>query len=237
MDKQEEKLLFSQFKKLYSDFPECSEIHDDKPDFILDTATRKIGIEITEIFIDNPALTGSQIKEDQSFRNKFGNEVLAKLEGNLTEKLEFSISFSRNYKAKGRKLDQDCSTISNVIKTRLSVLHKGDISTIMQEGQLPAGVKKINLFYGLSDNVDSRYMESDGGAVPNLEGATLENVIKGKEKLLSQFEPCDDFWLLIKEGDFYAGSFNDVSLKGTICSSFDKIFLLRSALKEIVELT
>jgi chaperonin cofactor prefoldin len=206
------------------------------PDYVLETIHRKIGIELTEIFIDTASSKSSHLKENEIFRKKFGNKILEKLKDSLHENLEFSISFTNTFRAKGQKLEQDISAISDIVKSKLTLLKKGDVSIIKQNGQLPDGIIKINLFYGLNDEIESRYMETDGGSVPNLSNKVLKSVINKKEELLPKFDPCDDYWLLVKEGNFYAGGFNEISTTQYIESVFEKIFLVRTSRNEVVEI-
>ena len=57
-----------------------------------------------------------------------------------------------------------------------------------------------------------------------------------KEKKLLTYRDCDQQWLLIREGNYYSGSFSDIEIDLPIESLFDKVFLFRTRAREIVEL-
>jgi hypothetical protein len=62
------------------------------------------------------------------------------------------------------------------------------------------------------------------------------SIILKKDKLINKYQECDDYWLIIKEGNYYAGSFGEIELLLPIESRFDKVFLYRSAMSQVIQL-
>ena len=59
----QEEFYYKQFQKHYSEFPLGKSIQGDKPDYVLHCSDKTIGIEITQVFIDNQYEIKSKEKE------------------------------------------------------------------------------------------------------------------------------------------------------------------------------
>jgi hypothetical protein len=51
---------------------------------------------------------------------------------------------------------------------------------------------------------------------PDLKDSHLQAKVNSKEVLLEKYSPCDEYWLLISEGDYCAGAFDDLLLEKNI---------------------
>ena len=45
---------------------------------------------------------------------------------------------------------------------------------------------------------------------------------------MDKYKICNEYWLVIRDGNYYAGSFNDVTIETPIQSKFDKVFIVRT---------
>ena len=100
---------------------------------------------------------------------------------------------------------------------------------------LPKEIDRIRLSH-FKKQTFSYYSENEGGSVSDLTDTHLLYVIREKEKKLLKYKNCDEYWLLITEGNFHAGSFDNITASKIDKTSFDRIFLLREGKNELITL-
>ena len=100
---------------------------------------------------------------------------------------------------------------------------------------LPDEVEDIYLQL-LPDHIPSFTDNSQGGTVSNLEYKHIEPTLKRHTEAMAKYPPCDEYWFVIREGNYYAGTFDSVVIDTPIQSTFDKVFLLRTQHNELMEL-
>lgn len=232
--KEEENLLNS-FRNLYPDFPSGDITHDDAPDFTITNSNYIVGIELTEIFQDLDRNKQSKLKQEEVIHNKIGNLVVENLRRFTDFEFHITIDFANSFRLKGKKID-------NLIREFL-VACAPEIFNVKEVGHvqirdfriLPEGIQSIGLWYSPKFNY-STYLDSEGGIVSNFTDHHLKRILQEKEKAIIKYKSCNEFWLLIKEGNFYAGSLDEVLIKDEINTSFDKVLLYRIVDKKIIEL-
>ncbi len=79
-------------------------------------------------------------------------------------------------------------------------------------------------------------MDVQGGVVANMQLKHIEGILAKHEKQLIDYKPCKEYWFLIREGNYYAGRFDDVMIQVPIESKFDKVFIARTSKDVILEL-
>ncbi len=53
---------------------------------------------------------------------------------------------------------------------------------------------------------------------------------------INDYKPCDQNWLIIREGNYYAGTFAEIEVSMPVSSLFNKVFLFRTNKNEVVVL-
>lgn len=86
-------------------------------------------------------------------------------------------------------------------------------------------LERVSLFFTRDLN-QNRYGESDYGVVPPFTNRDMDVILNKKEDKLLNYKKCDEYWLVIREGDMLPASFANINLK-EVKSSFDKIFMYR----------
>lgn len=122
----------------------------------------------------------------------------------------------------------------DILSTYLISLPKRQIITIDNHGQLPNEIVSACLSYSRKFTA-SIYIPSEFGSVSNLTSDHLERILVQKEEAKKGYKICDEYWLLIKEGNFYAGSFDNIDINKKVKTSFDKVFVYRSFIPEIIK--
>ncbi|WP_281542568.1 hypothetical protein [Maribacter aestuarii] len=93
MTTEEEKYVLEQFKCCYKPFPKGEIEKTEKPDFLIQAAKKKIGIELTEIFQDS--YNGhSKYQQRSSDRSKFTEKLILELQKFVDFSFHISIHFS-----------------------------------------------------------------------------------------------------------------------------------------------
>lgn len=226
-----ERWIFDKFIEAYSDFPPCGFEHTDRPDFIVTCPEKTIGIEIAEVFQDSHMRKSSRLKEREMMQGEFGETLLHLLISKQRKKQFFMLDISFSEHAR---------------------FSKSQIKALVQESWIPCieflwnnekgAVRIENNDKNLPDIIDSIYIQianydqepiycnNQGGPVDSLRMEHLERTLMKHEKALKKYQACDEYWLIIREGNYYAGSFSDLSIdiQIPIQSQFDKVFLLRT---------
>lgn len=229
----QEEFYYKQFQKHYSEFPLGKSIQGDKPDYVLHCSDKTIGIEITQVFIDNQYEIKSKEKEKESLQNELGNILCSKFESIMDFKFVLTIQFSKETLSK-----KNFKSIISVCETYLKTLNfseiEGDIFEVFNWGFLPKEIDTLQ-FCKFPSLEQSIFSEIAGGIVPNLTTNYLAPILNKKNNLLEQYQPCDEFWLLIIEGTSYSDGFDQIQID-EFQTKFNKVFLYRHFKKQVIEL-
>lgn len=234
MTPKEEKYVLEQFKSCYKSFPKGKIQKSEKPDFLIQTAKKKIGIELTEIFQDSHN-GHSKYQQRSSDRGKFTEKLIFELQKFVDFTFHISIHFSNFYHL---KKSNEKELVLKAFKASINhLIQLENMKGVLIEDfrKLPQEIVSIEI--GRLDGLDESYDEKpDGGVVSDMTNTHIEPIILKKEEKLKNYQECDENWLLIKEGNYYAGTFSDIKVEYPISSSFSKIFLFRINKSEIIEL-
>jgi hypothetical protein len=234
MTLKEEKYLLKQLKSCYKPFPKGEIQKTEKPDFLIQTARKKIGIELTEIFQDSHN-GHSKYQQRSSDRSKFTEKLILKLQKFVDFTFHISIHFSDFHHLKKSKEKESVMKAFKASISHLMQLKNMHGVLIEDFRRLPQEIDsiKIGRFDGLEESYDE---QPDGEVVSDMTNAHIEPIILKKEEKLKNYQECDEHWLLIKEGNYYAGTFSDIKVEYLLSSSFTRIFLFRISKSEIIEL-
>ncbi len=211
-------------------------IHEQEaPDFIIRVNENDIGVELTEVFQDSD-LGISKLKQFSSEGGSFTENFINLIQPHIPFKFSIGINFNKNLPIKKsnkyailKKLEDICVP---------AIINLKDLEHLELENfydQLPNEIDNIYIyrFDSMNASIDSR---PEGGVVSRLTNNHIKNILLNKEKKLSTYTNCSQQWLLIREGNYYSGSFSDIEIDLPIESLFDKVFLFRTRAREIVEL-
>lgn len=233
MNRSQEENILNAFKNLYSEFPPGACIHGEQPDYVIISNNRSIGIEITQIFIDNHLDSVFNLKRTENLQRQLGENLCTELSKFLPFKfillIDFStVKFSTN---KISKITSDC--IAYLKDLRLTGKESYQIE-IDNHGQMLDEIESIRLCQ-YHNMLESSYSEIAGDVLPLLTMKNLKAVLEKKEQALNKYRECHEHWLLIAEGNYRSDSYSDVSV-GVVATTFDKVFLYRHAHGEILVL-
>lgn len=234
MNCEEEKLLLKRFKQCYDFFPEGELNFVDKPDVIVKAENLKIGIELTEVFQDSYRKY-SRLKQKSSDRNKFTIKLIYKLQKLVDFTFSVSIFFNDFNYIKDSQREKVLQDAYDLVKDHFVKLQNKQELMFEDITSLP---KEINSILILRyDDLDESFNEQpEGGIIEEMTDIHLNSILLKKDKVLTKYESCNEYWLLIKEGNYYAGNFSKINVTIPVNSNFNKVFLFRMKTSEIIEL-
>ncbi len=230
MNRKEESLLIKKIvaKKYFKDLTNIS--HSDKPDIVANFKDKLIGIEITECFQDDLG-SGSELRKKRGFKNKIGNALIEKLND---LRPCFHLSLDIDITIPQNKFNKLIEQIELLLRNKIKAPKNNTPLEFSSFEFNTLGFNRISMFF--TDDLDKSYFgESDYGGIPNFTNHNLDIIINKKEQLIPNYQPCDEFWLLIREGDMIAGSFSEIKLSD-VSSIFKKIFMYRIFSDKLIEI-
>lgn len=244
MEKREHELFIAtKFKEKYNSFPEGELLQSEvgtNPDFILTTDTKTIGIEVAEVFQDSHLDNHSHLKRDESVQDKFENLLLEAIQQHTDKHIALGVTLSSHHTLASNRMKElvkqcrpSCMEFiwNNEVRSHIRLSnHYYDLNH-----PLPDEVDEIFIMI-LPENIPSFNDQSQGGTVSNLELKHIEPTLIKHSKAMTKYKPCDEYWFVIREGNYHAGSFQEVIIDTPIHSKFNKVFLLRTKSDEVLEL-
>lgn len=205
------------------------------PDFIINIEGKEIGVELTEVFQDSHLGT-SKMKQESSEGAQFTEDLIALIQQKIPFTFSIGIHFNKNLPIKKSKKQIILKELEGIcVPEMINLQNHQHLELENDYGSLPNEIDEIHVyrFDGMEESIDSR---PEGGIVSPLTMSHLKPALTNKESKLPSYQICDQQWLLIREGNYYSGSFSDVEIDIPIDTLFDKVFLFRTRTKEIIEL-
>jgi hypothetical protein len=231
---QEELWIFEKFVELFFNgrIPDFEK--GESPDFIINLDGEKIGIELTEVFQDS-SYSYSKLQQNSSDWANFTDQFIAAIQSEVDFKFSVGIHFSRFHEIKKSDKVNLIEKLKELCIPHLRTLPDRRHLKLDFYNGIPQQIDSID--FGRLDGIaDSFNYKPEGGPVSDLKIEHLTPILLKKEKKLGKYVECDKNWLLIREGNYYAGSFSELDVPTPIESSFDKVFLLRTRKSSLVEL-
>lgn len=235
MTAQEEQWIFDSFVKLYTDETISSYTKVESPDYIINLKKRKVGLELTEIFQDSGEKF-SELQRKSSDWKTFTEEFITELQPLIDFKFMVGIHFSSVHSIKKSEKNHLILKLVAICAPKLVKLQNKEHVDIDYYDDIPEQIDSLHFsrFDGLSESMN---YQPEGGTVRELTSELLQTIIDKKQNKLPTYSTCDEYWLLIREGNYYAGSFSDEIEKPLVVySAFDKVFLLRTKKNELIAL-
>jgi hypothetical protein len=204
MNKAAEQFYLEEFKKNYSAFP-CGDIDPhERPDFLIRTGDRVIGVEVTEYFRDMAGTVQTPLQQREAVRRKIMNQAksIADQRGGLSG-LVF-VHFDLDFYRKTSEISATATELVNVAERRFQN-GEADMFIRRYEIDIPgvAGVS-INKLRGLK----SYWKDPLASFVPTVTPQQLQHILDQKSPLSGEYKKkCDEIWLLIVMNRFQASSY------------------------------
>jgi hypothetical protein len=234
MSDQAEIRVIEEFKKMFHAFPEGKISKCESPDFIVDTLSGTLGVEISEVFQDSHK-GKSILQERSSISSKFAEDLIQKVQSHLPFTFTIIVQLSSSNFIKQHQRENLLNELMNLCVNALGQAKNKEFIKIEGLRILPKEKNRIYLcrYDDLKVSVNN---QAEGGIKSNLLNDHIKPIIAKKDRVIGRYQKCDDYWLIIKEGNYYAGSFGEIELLLPIESKFNKLFLYRSAISQVIQL-
>lgn len=253
--KNREKAQLEVFQESFIEIQEAviHQVQNDPPDSYFLLNDKKISIELTEIIWDKDK-DGVNKKEQESLANQIVQIAERKYEKLGLPPLYTSISFIDQY---GLLKWGDVTILTPTDKEKLSdyivqkviefTPHQMDelieVPLWNESGDRLMDEKIDSLYISKHEYLDSNCWTTSGGeCIPDITYEKLDSIIQKKNIALLKYKNnFNESWLVIVEywddiSGYFGFRFIDEFLEKSFKSQFDRVFILRSRRREIIEL-
>jgi hypothetical protein len=235
--KQEEYRFLTILKQQMPGFPSGHWIETESPDLIITARNGRIGIEVTKIHRHSAS---NPLRRQESEQKKIVSEAVRSFESENSIPLEVKIHFSANSefnKASRRRL---ATAIANLVDAHVP---KVDGPCTLENDWtnpdvFPYEVDSISLFR-LATLRCNFWSVPSAGFVQEDFGSEMQTIIAKKDALLTGYQACSEYWLLIAAEGNSASTFfhpSPTTVVHKYCSAFKRIFFLEAFTRKLWEL-
>jgi hypothetical protein len=227
--KRKELHQLNDFRALLPDFPEGKLEISERPDFVIQSANGSVGVEVTSIFHEASDPRRS-IQAQESECRQMLDEACRMYDQMKLPPLNVSVLFKAPTALNRRNRSHFARTLADLVAKNVPS-SKGFYSLEIDSDstdRFPLNILSIHMVR--FDFPKSSFISMPIDLTIKEEfSAELQKVISGKDELLSKYQKCDVYWLLVVAEWAAPSSFFDPSkttLSTLYHSSFDRVFFL-----------
>lgn len=238
--KEVERWQFNQFISLFPGFPAGQIETSEEPDFIVDTGDLKIGVELTDLYWENPVDSSPQ-QAQESLRFRIAETAQRLYEKEGLPNLYASIHFNSQYVLRKSEVQRLSKMIADVLVKNVPSIGQsyGEEYDWDNRDYFPEEIMHISA-YNFPSAEQSFFHSPSAAFVPTLEEKDIRRVLLLKADKLARYrERCNEVWLLINCDVGQLSSFfkhEEAVLQLSYQSHFDRVFLCRHMEHKIHEL-
>jgi hypothetical protein len=228
-----ERAYLQRFREHFADFPEGEVVPFERPDFLIKTQLRWIGIEVIEYHIqDSDEGRGSPTRAREGTEDKVLRMASEQHQSKGLPPLAVRVHWNTHQVFRSRRIQELAADLADLVQKHLP--QPGHEAAIRHRRHsawrsLPQEVTSLSIDRRM--NFSKNLWTSVRGAfVPTLTPPDLQQIIQTKEaKVPSYRQQCPEVWLLIVARGFEPSTFGDLGPKveGYLFESgFDRVFFL-----------
>ncbi|WP_242926303.1 hypothetical protein [Pontibacter vulgaris] len=233
-----EEYFFKKLTELFPSLPKGRLSKPEPPDFLIDTGTETIAVEITQIHNEK----GPNEKFPPAQKHATENSILETAQALFSQRnnipLHMSFTFANNILLNEKQRQvlsrQICELVENETYGRQLEEH----FSFHLRYNLPQELLRVSGYYFPNVKGVSWY-SAKGRLVPNLTKREILNIHRLKERKMSGYmDKVDKAILVIAEGLIPNSWFDDVETfeQNEFVSQFDKVFIIRYLSDQLIEL-
>ncbi|MBK9408020.1 MAG: hypothetical protein IPN47_08225 [Gemmatimonadetes bacterium] len=222
--------LLTRFRDVCTRFPDGDVEPSEAPDFIVRGKERRVGIEVTELFVASGASTSPPQALESARASVLANAQDLMLQGG-DPPLAVSVHFSQHWQPSGRDLASLAQRLVSIVRHE-SPIAPGTSVTLGDGDERLADVwdAVVAMTVHYPERAAQHFWMAPGFAwIAPIERAKLAEVVATKERLLPRYlTRVDRAWLLIAFRSSRlssAMSFDPSVLQPPFASAFDRIYL------------
>lgn len=182
-----EKYYFEMFRTHYS-LPSGAITYKDAPDVILE-GDRKIGIEITNFFLEDGSLLESE-QTQMRLREKVVNSAQQAYSTENGRNFEITFGFNNANPIRNQK-----ALIANIVQLAKSI--EGYMSGQVGNDVFKAIPELSFVYLNTREYTDSKWRVVQVYNVPVMSRERLIEIVRSKERRANKYEKCDSYWLVV----------------------------------------
>jgi len=227
-NQENEQYYFDMFRKDYQ-LPEGTIVHGDEPDVILE-GSRKIGIEITNFFLEN----GAQ-PESEQVQQRAREAAVSKAQRNYLsgggKRIELSFSFDKAapIRDQGKLARRIAAVAKNIDGLRTGSIRKDLFKDIPE-------LSSVYLIANEYGDPKWRVVQCYSGQLMSME--KLHAIVSAKENKSKHYKPCDAYWLIIVVDFIDPAQDQEILIDGfrKITSTvFEKVMIYKTHFGQVVK--
>jgi hypothetical protein len=223
-----ERHYFEQFRAHFA-LPDGEVEYSDKPDVLIN-GRRRIGIEIANLYlVDGKDAASEQVQRIR--RESMLKQAQTKYLAAGGKSMELTVSFDRKH---------PIETVSNVaqalaaLAARIASMPSGSVSR-----QVFSSIPELAFVYhNPQEYADSKWRVAQPFSVPSLAVDRVREIVAAKHGKLTDYAPCDAYWLLMVVDFADSAQDQDISwpaLVDDIVSEFERIVIYKPQFAECRE--
>lgn len=178
---------FEMFRKDYQ-LPPGTITYKDAPDVILE-GVRKIGIEITNFFLEDGSLSQSE-QSQKKMREKVVANAQRTYHAENGRNFEIAFGFDKANPIRNQKI-----LVARMVQLAKSI--EGNQTGQVQKEVFKAIPELSFVYLNTKEYADARWRVVQVYNVPVMSRDRLVEIVKSKERRAGQYEKCDAYWLLV----------------------------------------
>ena len=224
-----ERYYFDLFRRIYR-LPKGEVKYGDKPDVIIE-GKRKIGIEVTNLFLQNGELLASE-QNQKRIREYVMHEAQRKFVEQGGKPFEISFSFNSEQPIQ-RKAKLTAKLVE--LAKRVEAFKAGEVSRSVYQDIPELCFVYVNPI--LYPDPKWRAYQVYTGQIMSLQ--RLTDVLRIKEKKAMRYAPCDGYWLLVIVDFIDSAQDQEIRIDNIKLHSkvFEKVIIYKTAFEHLVEVT
>jgi hypothetical protein len=227
-NKEIEKYYFEMFRRDYP-LPIGSIDYGDKPDVILN-GERKIGIEITNFFLEKGNLPESEQIQREA-REKIVSEAQRIYQEGNGKNIELTFGFN-----KARAIGDQKKLVKNMVELAKGV-EGWETGALLREN-LEKIPELSYVYLNAQEYQDAKWRIAQLYTVPLMSTEGLRKIIKEKEEKSKEYRPCDAYWLLVvidfadmaQDQEIQIDNFEEI-----VSDTFEKIIVYKTVFGHVLE--
>jgi hypothetical protein len=241
--KAKERAYLERFRENLADFPKGEVVSFERPDFLIKTQSRWIGIELTEYHVQEPDDGwGSPMRAREGTEDKVLRTASAQHQSRGLPAVAVHVRWNSHQVFSSHRVRELATDLADLVQEHLP--EPGHEAAIRRRHHpawrsLPQEVTSLSIDRRINFSKNS-WTSVRGAFVPTLTPAELQQIMRTKEvKVPSYQQQCREVWLLIVARGFEPSTFGDLGpeVEGYwFKSGFDRVFFLHHADEYVAEL-
>jgi len=223
-----EQYYFGMFRRDYQ-LPEGTIVHGDKPDVILE-GKRKIGIEITNFFLESGALSESE-QVQRKAREAVVSEAQQIYLANSGKSIELSFSFDKLSPIRDKRIltKKIAAVAKNIDGLKTGAIRKDVFKDIPELSFVYLNAKEYK-------DPKWRVVQCYSGQLMSLE--KLRTIVSAKEAQSKFYQHCDAYWLVVVVDFIDRAQDQEIQINGfekIASTAFEKVIVYKTLFGHVLE--